>query len=431
MAIEDDFSVAVNGDIRHTGGATNYTVLELHRMLQDLADDASASGDDLVDITSDTPSDRSTDQIIDLLGTYNIDDDAAEYLYGGSITQASGATRYSGVRVLGAVNSATTQLMIYQGNEQYQFTTTPATPFWGDQSGGGYNGDTTNAVLMRCLIKSRDNGADIDEGKIRVQARHWGDSFDFFEVTLGLAESVAAISTTPDAQNDTAQGTVTAYTHIVNSGGTANDPTGGFQLIDLTNGNGSLEYYSKWTFGADLSGDGLKGMWEYHKDLVGTGTAKTTDGLNGELFLGISHSFAYDAEVGGPFTERETLVWGTEVRYDTYLADDADLVLVSYGYSSRVCKEAINRVRKDGLKVGLVRPITLWPFPYEPIREKAEAGCKILVVEDSLGQMIDDVKVAVPDGTQVDLLGLLSRHLPDDGGMLLPGAVVNEIRRIL
>ena len=121
----------------------------------------------------------------------------------------------------------------------------------------------------------------------------------------------------------------------------------------------------------------------------------------------------------------------TEVRYDTYLADDADLVLVSFGYSSRVCKEAINRVRKDGLKVGLVRPITLWPFPYEPIREKAEAGCKILVVEDSLGQMIDDVKVAVPDGTEVHLLGILSRHVPDDGGMLLPGAVVNEIRRIL
>ena len=85
MAIADDFSVAVNGDIRYTGTTANYTVLELHRFLQDLADDASASGGDLVDITSDTPSDRSTDNIITLLGTYNIDDTAAEHLYAGSI----------------------------------------------------------------------------------------------------------------------------------------------------------------------------------------------------------------------------------------------------------------------------------------------------------------------------------------------------------
>jgi len=129
MAINaTDVSVAVNGDIRWTGGSTpNYTVLELHRFLQDLADDASASGDDLVDITSDTPSDRSTDNIITLLGTYNIDDTMAEHLYGGSFTQASGDTVYSGLRVLGAVNNSASQIMVIQDNGLYQFTTTPAT----------------------------------------------------------------------------------------------------------------------------------------------------------------------------------------------------------------------------------------------------------------------------------------------------------------
>jgi hypothetical protein len=279
-------------------------VLQLHRFLQGLADDTSASGDDLVDITSDTPSERSTDAIITLLGDYNIDDDAAEYLYGGSITQAGGATVYSGLQVLGAVNNANTQLMVIQDNELYQFTTTPATPFWGTQSAGGYNGDEAAGILMRCLIKSRVNGVDINRKRIRVQARHWGDTYDFFNVTLGLAESVAAIGTTPDAQNDTLQATVTAYTHIVNSGGTSDAPTGGYQTIDLSNGNGAQEYYSKWTYGADTSGDGLKGMWEYLKDLTGKGTTKTVDSINGELFLGITHSFAYDGESGGPFTER-------------------------------------------------------------------------------------------------------------------------------
>lgn len=320
MAIQDDFSVAVNGDIRHTSGSTNYTVLQMHRFLQDLADDAQASGNDLVDITSDTPSERSTDNIITLNSPYNIDDDAAEYLFAGSITQDDGDTVYSGLRVLGAVNNTATQLMVIQDNGLYQFTTTPSAPFWGTQSGGGYNGNAAGGVLMRILVKSRVNGADIDTQKIRVQARHWGDTYDFFNVTLGQGESVAAIGTTPDAQNATSQGTVTAYTHIVNSGGTANAPTGGFQTIDLNNGNGPQEYYSQWTFGADTSGDGLKGMWEYLKDLSGNGTAKTVDSLNGELFLGLSHSFAYDAETGGPFTEREIVSWGTEIRYDTLVS---------------------------------------------------------------------------------------------------------------
>jgi hypothetical protein len=93
----------VNGDIRWTGGATpNYTVLELHRFLQDLADDAQAAGNDLVDITSDTPSVRSTDNIITLNSPYNIDDTMAEHLYAGSITQDNGDTVYSGLRPPGS-----------------------------------------------------------------------------------------------------------------------------------------------------------------------------------------------------------------------------------------------------------------------------------------------------------------------------------------
>jgi hypothetical protein len=308
MAIADDFSVAVNGDIRFIGGATNYTVLELHRFLQDLADDASASGNDLIDITSDTPSERSTDNIITLLSTYNIDDDAAEHLFAGSITQASGDTVYSGLQVLGSVNNTNTQLMVIQDNDLYQYTTTPATPFWGDQSTGGYNGNATLSVLMRLMVKSREFGADIDAKKIRVQARHWGDSYDFFNVTLGQGESVAAIGTTPDAQNTTTQGTVTAYSHVTN--------TEGFQSIDLNNTNGPQDYYAQWTYGANTSSDGLKGIWEFIKDLSGNGTAKTIHNLNGELFLGITHSFAYTAESGN-FTESETLVWGTGITYDT------------------------------------------------------------------------------------------------------------------
>lgn len=313
MAIGDDFSVAVNGDIRHVSGTAHYTVLELHRWLQNLADDAAASssGNDLVDIVSDTPSERVTNQIINLLGNYNIDDDAAKYLYGGSISQSNGDVIYSGLKVLGSVNNTNTQLTIVQDNSFYDSATSP---FWGDQSTGGYNGDSTAGVLMRILVKSRTNGFDIDGKRIRVQARHWGDTYDFFDVTLGTGEAVAAISTTPDAQNDRSQSTVTAWTHVLNSGGTANAPTGGYQLIDINDGNGNQPYYSKWTYGADPTGYGMKDIYEYLKDLSGTGTSKTVDSLSGDRFLGITHQWNYTG-LSSAFTERETLAWGTKLSY--------------------------------------------------------------------------------------------------------------------
>lgn len=76
MAIGDDFEVQNDKDIRYVGSTANYTVLELHRWLQDLADNAAASGDDFLDITAETPSDKSFDTIINLINSYNIDDTA-------------------------------------------------------------------------------------------------------------------------------------------------------------------------------------------------------------------------------------------------------------------------------------------------------------------------------------------------------------------
>jgi 2-oxoglutarate ferredoxin oxidoreductase subunit alpha len=120
-----------------------------------------------------------------------------------------------------------------------------------------------------------------------------------------------------------------------------------------------------------------------------------------------------------------------EVRYECYKTDGAKLILVSYGYTARVSKEAVDRARADGLEVGLIRLITAWPFPTEVIREKAKQGCKFLVVEDSLGQMIEDVRFAVCKYTgEVNLLGILDRHLPTDGGMILPGTVYKRIKSL-
>ena len=318
MAIADDFSITVSGDIRHVSGTTHYTVLELHRWLQQIADDETpATANDYLDITSSTPSERSTDQIITLLGTYNIDDTASEYFYGGSISQDGGNTVYSGLQVLGAVNDSNTQLQVIQDFDYYDTTT----PFWGDQSTGGYNGNATAGILMRILVKSRLDGADINQKKIRVQARAWGDTYDYFDVTLGQGEAVAAVSTTADAQNDTAIGTVQAW-----AGGDIPTNTEGYQQIDINNGNGNFPYYSQWTYNTNSAG--LKAVWEWIKEITGNDSpeAATPHGMNGELFLGITHQVNYDGQAGS-FTEDERVVWGTAVTYDnlsggTFAKDD-------------------------------------------------------------------------------------------------------------
>ena len=121
----------------------------------------------------------------------------------------------------------------------------------------------------------------------------------------------------------------------------------------------------------------------------------------------------------------------SEVRYELLHGEDARLFVIAYGYPSRSSEEAVNKAREEGLKVGLIRPITLWPFPDQLIKEKALQGCNFLVVEDSLGQMVDDVRCAVEGKAGVNLLNILARHLPHDGGMIMPGRILEEIRRLL
>lgn len=119
-----------------------------------------------------------------------------------------------------------------------------------------------------------------------------------------------------------------------------------------------------------------------------------------------------------------------ELRYEAYKMEDANLVLVAYGYTARVAKKAINMARAKGIRAGLIRLITAWPFPNDLIRGKACEGSKFLVVEDSLGQLIEDVRCAVAERTEVHLVGILDRHIPTDGGMIMPDKVFSKIKEI-
>jgi hypothetical protein len=287
--LKTDWSVAANGNIRSVANSTTHAVLELHRFLMGLLDDSASSGDDLLDVTAGIiPSTRSTDQIITLNSPYNIDDAAAQRFYNGSITQDGGDTLYSGLQVVGSTYS-TTALQIVQDNALL-------TSFWGNC----LNVDASKNILLQILVKTRASGADIDGKRIRVQARTLGDTYAYFNVELGLAVGVAAITTGKDDFNQTVEGTIAGWTDIVNT-------PEGYQPLDV-DGNGANEYYySQW----DKASRTTNNLYERGKWATRRGTSETLYGMNGELFLGITHSFNYDNELSGPFAQNDALSWGT------------------------------------------------------------------------------------------------------------------------
>jgi len=93
--------------------------------------------------------------------------------------------------------------------------------------------------------------------------------------------------------------------------------------------------------------------------------------------------------------ERYAEVAAKETMFEEYMTDDAEIVIVAYGAASRISKNAIAAARAKGIKAGMVRPITLWPFPSEPVAKLADKAKAFLSVEMSMGQMIEDVKLAV------------------------------------
>jgi len=294
MAIADDISVAVNGDIRYTGTTNNYTVIELHRFLQDLADDAVSSGNDLHDITDITSSDRSTDNIVTINAPYNIDDTLASHLYDGSITQADGDTIYAGLVVVGAVEAGTNIIVI----RDHAIVTDTWTAF--------PNADAAANILMRTTIKTRDEGANINGQRIIVQAREYGDTYAEFSVTMALGNNTAALFTSADLNNTTLQATVNAYDKI--------DNTEGYQELELSGTAPAERYYAQW----QVTGTGslpaspvINDVYEFAKDIQRRGTAETIHGISGALFRGITHEWAYDGITGAEPATNEDYVWGT------------------------------------------------------------------------------------------------------------------------
>ena len=120
--------------------------------------------------------------------------------------------------------------------------------------------------------------------------------------------------------------------------------------------------------------------------------------------------------------EKYRKIQQNEVRYEQQQMDDADYAIVAFGSAARLSEKAIEVAREEGLKVGLFRPITLWPFPTKEIAELAKTKKGILVVEINAGQMVQDVRLAVNGAIPVEQFGRLGGIVPE------PEEIVNALK---
>jgi 2-oxoglutarate ferredoxin oxidoreductase subunit alpha len=129
-------------------------------------------------------------------------------------------------------------------------------------------------------------------------------------------------------------------------------------------------------------------------------------------------------EINWSLFRRYALIKKEETTHETFMVDDAKLVVVAFGIAARIAKGAIRNVRAEGLKVGLIRPITLWPFPDEPLKELSKTIKQFLVFEMNMGQMVEDVQLSLLGQGEVSFYGRPGGVIPT------PSEVARVISRL-
>lgn len=129
-------------------------------------------------------------------------------------------------------------------------------------------------------------------------------------------------------------------------------------------------------------------------------------------------------EINLKLQEKYRTICEREVRYETVETDDAEFLIVAYGLVARIAHRAVEMAREQGVRVGLLRPQTLYPFPYKPIRELAERMEGILTVEMNSGQMVEDVRLGVEGRCPVQFYGRMGGIIPS------PEEIVTALNRL-
>ncbi len=294
-ADNDTFTGDIAGDGTLDGEVHEraYSALHNHRFASALNSDPTFEGDDIVTSYKPIRTGKDTVEIVNMLGDATITDEISQHMYGGSISQASDATLYSGLNVQVTTPLATTQPILIQDDAI-------VTDYW------------KNAFMphsidgnVRIMLPTRKDGVDIDGKRIRGKLHEFGEIYFLGGTTLSTGKIALALFSSPDGNNNTAVGTV--------AGAPYNSITlvEGFQTIDYNNGNGATPYGYSVGFGTANS---LQ-TYERLKYNQRRGTSELMNGRNAQLFTGINLNFAYDGEAGGPFTEDEKIAWGTIITY--------------------------------------------------------------------------------------------------------------------
>jgi 2-oxoisovalerate ferredoxin oxidoreductase alpha subunit len=138
------------------------------------------------------------------------------------------------------------------------------------------------------------------------------------------------------------------------------------------------------------------------------GTKETRQNMITSIYLDYDDLEAVNVNLQKKYSE----IMKKEQCSEEYMTEDADLILVGYGIISRIAHSAVDVLRAEGLKVGMIRPITLFPFPVDALRGLAERTQSFLCVEMSNGQMIDDVRLAIECSKPVELLNRMGGNVP-------------------
>ena len=153
-----------------------------------------------------------------------------------------------------------------------------------------------------------------------------------------------------------------------------------------------------------------------------------TVGTGGERKPNIINSLYIDPETlekhNIKLQEKYKVIKENEVKVESYNIEDADVVIAAYGTTARIAKTAIAKLEKEGYKVGLIRPISLWPYPYDEFNKISDRCKGILTVEMNSGQMIDDVKIAVDGRFPVSFYGRTGGMVPT------PDAIIERVKEI-
>lgn len=158
------------------------------------------------------------------------------------------------------------------------------------------------------------------------------------------------------------------------------------------------------------------------KDWATTGTGgKRKPNIINSLYLAAEKLEKHNIKLQAKYKE----IKEKEVKVESHNLEDADIVIAAYGTTSRIAKTAISQLAKEGYRIGLIRPITLWPYPYEEF-QKINERCKgILTVEMNAGQMVDDVKIAVEGKYPVHFYGRTGGMVPT------PDEIIKKVKEIL